>query len=330
MKIFLATTIAFLALALASEAQWLQPTGSTNLTTTTNNVGIGTPATAGLLHVKNNSTDFLTSTASFDIGTNAAPGGWAPGVRILNSSGSDGTDGVAFGARGSGTTVNYAFISFPSTASGILGYNSDKILVLNNAGNVGIGTITPTAGSRLHVANVATSSVEIESTGGGRAQTNYKAGSDFATGINIDGNFGIVPNTDVSGATGLWMNQSGNISIGTTDPQGYKLAVNGSAIATSMTVKLNANWPDFAFKPAYKLPSLTDIKTYIDKNHHLQDVPSTAEVKRNGHNLGEMNIVLLKKVEELTLYLIELNKTTAELTKTATAQQKEIEELKNK
>ena len=109
------------------------------------------------------------------------------------------------------------------------------------------------------------------------------------------------------------LNQTGgNVAIGTTDPQGYKLAVNGSAIATSITVKAYTNWPDFVFKPTYKLPSLTEVKTYIDKNHHLSDVPSATEVEKNGLNLGEMNKVLVQKVEELTLYLIAQNKQVAE------------------
>ena len=91
-------------------------------------------------------------------------------------------------------------------------------------------------------------------------------------------------------------------------PKGYKFAVNGRAIATSMTGKLYASWPDFVFKPTYRLRSLNDVKTFIDKNHHLPDVPSAAEVEKDGLNLGEMNAVLLKKVEELTLYLIEKDK----------------------
>ncbi|MGY3214782.1 hypothetical protein [Mucilaginibacter sp. HD30] len=98
---------------------------------------------------------------------------------------------------------------------------------------------------------------------------------------------------------------AGNVGIGTTDPQGYKLAVNGPAVATSMKVKLQANWPDFVFRKEYELPTLTEVKTYIDKNQHLPDMPSAEEVHQNGLDLGEMNRLLLKKVEELTLYLME-------------------------
>jgi hypothetical protein len=114
------------------------------------------------------------------------------------------------------------------------------------------------------------------------------------------------PNIALAATVGGTSYFQGNLSIGTTDSKGYKFAVNGSAIATSMTVKLNANWPDYVFKKDYQLPSLTEVKTYIDQNHHLPEMPSEQEVIKDGLNLGEMNKLLTKKVEELTLYLIEL------------------------
>ena len=101
---------------------------------------------------------------------------------------------------------------------------------------------------------------------------------------------------------------NGNVSIGTTDSKGYKFAVNGSVIATSITVKLYANWADYVFKKDYQLRPLTEVKTYIDQNHHLPEMPSEAEVVKDGINLGEMNKLLTKKVEELTLYLIDQQK----------------------
>jgi len=114
---------------------------------------------------------------------------------------------------------------------------------------------------------------------------------------------------------------TGSVAIGTTDPKGYKLAVAGNAIAESMTVKLQANWPDVVFKKDYALMPLSEVKTYIDKNQHLPEIPAAAEVEKDGVNLGEMNRLLVKKVEEMTLYLIELNKTVKE-------QQSEIDQLK--
>ena len=120
------------------------------------------------------------------------------------------------------------------------------------------------------------------------------------------------------------------MAIGTTDPKGYKLAVNGSAIATSMRVKLNANWPDFVFLKDYKLPTLNEVKAYIDKNQHLPDMPSADEVHANGLDLGEMNRLLLKKVEELTLYLIEQKETTDNLKKEIKGLKEQLQTKTNK
>jgi hypothetical protein len=96
---------------------------------------------------------------------------------------------------------------------------------------------------------------------------------------------------------------AGNVGIGTTTPD-TKLAVNGTIHSKEVKVDLTS-WPDYVFKPAYKLPSLLEVKNYIDENQHLPDMPSETEVAKNGINLGEMNKILVKKVEELTLYQIE-------------------------
>jgi hypothetical protein len=134
---------------------------------------------------------------------------------------------------------------------------------------------------------------------------------------------GTLPGSPIAGGIYPLAVNMGNVSIGTVDSKGYKFAVNGSAIATSMTVKLNSAWPDYVFKKDYKLPTLDQVKDFIDQNQHLPDMPSEKEVVANGLNLGEMNKLLTKKVEELTLYLIELNSQLKE-------QQKEIQKLKNK
>jgi hypothetical protein len=101
---------------------------------------------------------------------------------------------------------------------------------------------------------------------------------------------------------------SGNVGIGTTDPKSFKLAVEGKIWAKEVQVALTNPGPDYVFEPTYNLKPLAEIETYIKENKHLPEVPSAKEMEKNGVQLGEMNMLLLKKVEELTLYVIEQNK----------------------
>ncbi len=97
-----------------------------------------------------------------------------------------------------------------------------------------------------------------------------------------------------------------NVGIGTTNIGSYKLAVNGSI--RSKEVKVEANWSDFVFFKDYELRTLEEVEQYINEKGHLPEIPSEAEVAENGINLGEMNAKLLQKIEELTLYMIDINK----------------------
>lgn len=86
----------------------------------------------------------------------------------------------------------------------------------------------------------------------------------------------------------------------------YKLSVNGNVRANR--VKVYTSWADYVFEENYDLPTLEEVESHIKENGHLKDIPSAQEVEQNGIELGEMNKLLLQKIEELTLYTIELNK----------------------
>jgi len=137
---------------------------------------------------------------------------------------------------------------------------------------------------------------------------------------DIEGNirFSTIPSTGDIGQSGitdgtivsnirLFIHKGGNVGIGTTAINGYKLSVEGYIRAREIDVNLNT-WADFVFYDDYQLKTLKQVEDYITKNKHLPDVPSEKEVLANGVSLGEMNVVLLQKIEELTLYMIAMNK----------------------
>jgi hypothetical protein len=85
----------------------------------------------------------------------------------------------------------------------------------------------------------------------------------------------------------------------------FKLAVSGKIICEELKVELVANWPDYVFADDYKLTPLNELKSFIDTHQHLPDIPKAEDVQKNGFEVGEMNKMLLRKVEELTLYMID-------------------------
>lgn len=102
---------------------------------------------------------------------------------------------------------------------------------------------------------------------------------------------------------------------------------NGNIWAKEIKVALSNPFPDYVFKSSYHLPSLLEVKSYIDKNHRLPDMPSEQQVIKDGLNLGEMNTILVKKVEEITLYIIQQQKEIDELKKMVLTQNETIKKL---
>jgi len=210
-----------------------------------------------------------------------------------------------------------------------------------NTGLVGIGTSTPTyvltvsyptgGGLGLFTTPAATNScVSVQNANGhinlgvGNATPQPYIWS--STGNIFFGNDGQVPTLYINGML------NGNVGINTTNTAGYKFAVNGNAIFTQVVVQPYANWPDYIFNKGYPLRPLSDVAAYIRQNHHLPDVPSAADVEKHGQDLGETQAALLKKVEELTLYLIEMKKDKetemAQIRKVLDQQDKELKKLR--
>lgn len=101
-------------------------------------------------------------------------------------------------------------------------------------------------------------------------------------------------------------NRDGNVGIGTWSPMA-KLAVEGNILAKEIKIKTDINVPDYVFEPDYNLKSLEEIERYVKEHKHLPEIPAAKQIQTEGLNLAEMNLLLLKKVEEMTLQLIQIN-----------------------
>ncbi|MDQ0638310.1 hypothetical protein QF042_001875 [Pedobacter sp. W3I1] len=106
----------------------------------------------------------------------------------------------------------------------------------------------------------------------------------------------------------LTSDYDGNMAINMASPDGnYKLSVNGKM--RTKEVRVDAlNWPDYVFDDAYPIGTLKELESYITANKHLPDMPTAKEIEANGLELGEMVKMQQKKIEELTLHLISLDK----------------------
>jgi hypothetical protein len=192
-------------------------------------------------------------------------------------------------------------------------------MTISAIGNVGIGTDSPTA--QLHTTGTVRLAGLTGDSTKNRVLVSDSAGKLFYRNVSSLNNRWVYSN-------GTLYDSADNIGIGTSNTDGYKLAVNGTAIFTKVKVKTSGTWPDYVFKKGYALPDLPQLERYISEHKHLPGIASEKEVQQEGIDVGDHEAALLKKVEELTLYLIEQNKTMGEQKARLEAQQKEIDELK--
>jgi hypothetical protein len=123
---------------------------------------------------------------------------------------------------------------------------------------------------------------------------------------NFSGNQSASNFGDISGYQYcLTIKQNGNVGIGTTDPT-YKLSVNGNI--RSKEVVVESGWADYVFNNDYKLLPLDETEQFILQHKHLPGIPSAKEIESNGLSLGAVQTKMMQKIEELTLYIIDLKK----------------------
>jgi len=152
----------------------------------------------------------------------------------------------------------------------------------------------------------------------------------YSAGLNEKGSNKLyIENSNASSPLIYGDFSSNQVGINTGDvPSGYTLAVKGKTITEEVKVRSYNNWPDYVFEADYELTPLNTLEAEIEEEGHLPGVPSAKEVEEEGFNLGEMDAILLEKVEELTLYLIEVNKKVETLEQENQALKEELEQIK--
>lgn len=193
-----------------------------------------------------------------------------------------------------------------------------------SSGPVGLGTLSPNSTVLLDINGKAfVRSLfyvnDIMGGDGGDIRIGPNTGANSSTIFMIGG----VNQTEI-----MRVCYNGNVGIGTVVPDA-KLAVNGNIHSREVKVDLSFPAPDYVFANDYNLRSLKEVETFVNKNSHLPEIPSAKEFEKNGIQLAEMNMALLKKVEELTLYAIQQEKKTEKMLKIIEELNKRLDHLEN-
>lgn len=309
-------------------------------------VGIGTnaPVSSANLHIKR-------STAGQSLYMENSVNTSSNSMRFVNDNASLYAN---FTKYGSGVSGGYNGISTLYPYANAFGYGNNGPFLNAGTGNMGMAiSKNGTFKLKLHI-DAATERVGI----GGNAVpaasvhvnssltsdtiklTNATTGHGAGDGLDImnTGSNAFLFNREngsltfgTNNASRMNITSAGLVTIGTvTTPAGYKLYVETGILTEKIKVALksSANWADYVFADNYKLTPLNEVETYIQENKHLPGVPSAEEVVKDGLDLAKMDAKLLEKIEELTLYMIKMEKEIEQLKATNEHLQKTISSKK--
>ncbi|MBP8753874.1 MAG: hypothetical protein KBF51_12430 [Chitinophagales bacterium] len=311
---------------------WAKATGATNnyaiiVPDDGGKVGIGTESPSAKLH-----TNSVTGESSFVAGVNGVKKfivGSNGGISMFTS-GSAPINGLYInGVTGMGTSSPDSRLHINSSsgedAMRVQVNGSTKLHVNSNGGIAMFSTSTPPANGLYINGNtgigISAPSVKLHVSGGSDAELGsggyFIIGSTTSTNIVMDNNE--IQGRDNGAVSKLYFNYEGgdiamgvlggNVTIGTnTAASGYKLSVDGKVMCEELKVQLSGSWPDYVFNEDYKLMPLNELENFISANNHLPNIPAASEIETNGLEVGEMQKLMMEKMEEFTLYLIEMKK----------------------
>ena len=300
----------------------------------TGRVGIGTSAPATLLDVN----------GDFRLGVSTGGLAYSIGFTRAGNAQLYGTTGTGLALGGDGTGIDAVIL--PGGNVGIGTVNPTyKLDVQNGSVNIGTGANIAYRAGYLSMGNASFGNAPYIAfnaflttsdipTGKNEYTPIYNAGGGLiikgeagGSGLHFyqkNYNNGTPPYDLTSFTEALTLTPAGAVGIGTTTTGIHKLAVEGSIGARKVKVN-QTGWADFVFQPAYDLLSLPEVENYIKANQHLPGIPTASEVEQNGLDLGEMDKKLLQKIEELTLYLIDMKKEVIQLKKQNESLQQQID-----
>lgn len=266
--------------------------------------------------------------------------------RFLKSTGQNNCMVIGNGFHSSGLKPKQ-YLENPNSHSLMIGFNSIRPTftvgpspndyptgdTLGKTGKVAIGDVPiPDIAAKLHIRSDygEDAGIILESKDQETANTFIRL-RDQGHGIEVDGE-GVMRIRSMDGGNKRPIILNGVVGINVLDQdiasmeqyQHYSLYAKDGVITTKVSIKRYENWwSDYVFDPDYTLMPLGDLRRYIDIHRHLPDIPSETEVTEEGIELGIMQSLLLKKIEELTLYTLQLQEQVESL-------QKEIDNLNNK
>lgn len=335
-------TLPLLTISMAQVSPYWNLTGTNIYNNNPGLVGIGTSTPSANLHVNANNVKFTNGSSGFEF----FPG--SCGVEITNSSNIFGYfdfKGNAYtGQDYRGRIIHYDNSGFQF----ITNSPSNKYMVFDNNGRLGVGTYTPLV--TLHVVggqaifDETNSSVQISPSQGAilLKSNNNNSFIDFKTStvganpfqgrILYNNTTGFAIYTNANTTPKMVLDNNGKVTIGdpalinTSTTGTYKLYVQDGILTERVKVAIRntTDWSDYVFDPGYVLQPLNEVKSYVWENCHLPDVPSAEEVVNNGVDLAKMDAMLLRKIEELTLYTIQLSEENASLRRDIKSLRQEI------
>jgi hypothetical protein len=321
-KLFLVAGLAMLS-PFFTNAQWGGSVLLTGDTYRTGRVGIGTTTPVTQLNVISASTN--DGVRIQQTGTTAASLG------LFNNSGRN----WALFSTGTGNSEGAGNLGIYDYSGG--GY---RMFIQGSTGNTGFGTLTPLFKMHVNDGGLMISgstpgfggpqlifSDNATSTPNGRWAIEYLTADPSRPSMGGLHFWKPFPDAGGAGNYSMFLKDDGKIGMGVTDdnthgsycatafPSGYRLYVNGGILTTKVKVAnyCSANWADYVFADDYHLKPLSEVEAYINANNHLPNIPSAQAIEDEGLDLAEIASKQMEKIEELTLYLIQMEKDLKQL-----------------